>query len=67
MKKRRSTTYVEPTTLADLRRIVTDYENWPATTRLWVRHSGDPALYFIEVSHGSEEASTGEFQRPGSS
>jgi hypothetical protein len=59
MKKRRSATYVEPTTLGDLRQILTDHENFPDSTRVWIRHNaveGQPAWSSIEVSHAAEGA-----------
>jgi hypothetical protein len=58
MKKRRSATYIQPATLSDLRRIVTDHENFPDTTRIWVHGhaetAADPTWYSIEVSHAEE-------------
>lgn len=58
MRKRRSATYVEPTTLGDLRQIVIDHENWPDHTRVWIRHNpaenDSPSWYSVEVSHAEE-------------
>jgi len=58
VKKRRSATYVEPTTLGDLRQIVKDHESFPDRTRLWLRHNpgegGNPSWFTVEVSHAED-------------
>lgn len=58
MRKRRSATYVEPSTLGDLRQILKDHENFPDRTRMWIHHNpGDnhtPGCNTIEVSHAEE-------------
>jgi len=54
MKKRRLATYLEPTTLGDLRRIVEDHSQLPDHTRIWIRNMsepGQPVWHSIEVSH----------------
>jgi hypothetical protein len=58
VRKRRSATYVEPTTLGDLRQIVTDHDRWPDHTRVWLHHNppenGNPSWFSVEISHAEE-------------
>lgn len=58
VRKRRSATYVEPTTLGDLRQIVNDHEQWPDHTRVWLHHkpaeNDSPSWFSVEVSHAEE-------------
>lgn len=55
MIRRRSITYIEPASLADLRRIVQDCAKLPDQTRVWLRHGGDTAPPYIEIGTGCED------------